>query len=204
MNKKNTVKEPNNVFLSLDMHLAKDDIPSILERLSPSADVPAEAVGSAQEHWKQRMQEVGTDLAGVRRLLEENYRRLSRQSLSRSERARRPDLDKQHDEIPIDYAMKLERRSRIAQEALNARAREFQRECDSAFQSAESCLEEAIQQTLDEQACLTARASTNRAVCDQEQRSPQAITLCTEIIKLLNEIERHRRLLCEETTTMLK
>ena len=196
---KNTEQEPNNVFLSLDIRLAKEAIPSILDQLSPSIDVSAEAAGSAQEHWKQTMRDVAARLVGVRRLLAKIYARLSEQSASRFERARKPDPDEQNAEILIDEALKLEERSRMAQKALQAWAKGIQRECDTAFQSAELRLEKAIQLTPDELVSPTARTSTEGAVCDQEQWSPEVITLLDEML-LLKEIERHRRLLCEKPT----
>jgi len=201
---KNTEQEPNNVFLSLDIRLAKEAIPSILDRLFPSTDVPAEAAGSAQEHWKQTMREVAARLADVRRLLAKIRDCLSSgQSVPRCELDGTLNRDEQCADDSIEAAQKFERRSRMAQEALKAWAKRIQRECDTAFQSAESRLEKAIQLTPDELVSPTARASTEGAVCDQEHWSPEVITLLDEMMMLLKEIERHRRLLCKESTTIL-
>ena len=58
--------------------------------------------------------------------------------------------------------------------------------------------------TLDELACPTARGSTEGAMFDQEQWPLERISFLAEISKLLMEIELHRRLLCEKSTTILE
>jgi len=201
MAKTKAEREHTAVFLSLEVIPA---IPSILDQLSPSTHALAETAISVQEHWNQRMRNVASRLAEVRLLLAEYRGWLSGQSVPGFERSSEPGPDGQLVPEPIEVAQKLERRSRMAQEALNVQAREFQRECDSAFESAKSRLEEAIRQTLDERACLTARASTEGAMCDQEQWPPEVITLLREITKLLVEIDLHRQLLRKKRTTILE
>jgi len=201
MEKKNNEREHTSVFLSLEVIPA---IPSILDQLSPSTDALAETAISVQEHWKQRVRNVASRLAEVRLLLVEYRGWLSGQSAPRFEHSSEPGPDGQLVPEPIEVAQKLERRSRMAEKALNVRAGKFQRECDSAFQSAKSRLEETIRQTLDERACLTARASTAAAACDQEQWPPEVITLLREITKLLVEIDLHRQLLRKKRTTILE
>lgn len=204
MARENTEREHNSVFLSLELHLAEEAIPSILDRLLPPTGALPEAAVSVQEHWNPRMHEVAALLAEVRRLLSENRLRLSGQSAPRFEHVSTLDPDEQYVPDSIEAAQELEMQSRMAQSALQAQAKEFQREYDTAFQVAKSRLKEAMQLTLDERACLTARASTVGAMCDQEQWPPEVFTLLREISKLLAEIELHRRLLCEESTAILK
>ena len=207
MQKKNNEWERDTTFKAMKSCLTR--IQSILGLLFLRADEPAEAVIAAQERRKSRMHEVTAFLSEERKTLGEfvqRYHRLSEQSTPRFERATSPDVYIPED---IEEAQEIERRARRAQEALRAAAKELprpERELDTAFKSVESLLYACIQLTSD-LLFPPADAPAEGMMAAQERRKSrgrEVIALLTEERRILTEIGRHRRLLCEESTAMLE
>jgi len=206
MDKKNTERERDTIFKAMKSCLKC--IWSILEPLFPPADTRVEVVMAAREWQESRMREVTALLCVERKTLGEfvqRYHRFSEQSTPRFERADTPDVW-----IPenIENAEAIERRARRAQKALTAAAKGLprpERELDTAFKPVESLLYACIQSTR-KLLFPPADASVEMITAAQELRKSrwrEVVALRTEELLTLNEIERHRHLLCKESTATL-
>ena len=204
MEKKSNEWKRDTTFQSLELCLAKF-IQSTLEWLFPPADAPAEVMIAAQEWRESRIPRVTALLTEGRQILKEigrRYRWLSGQSTAIFARAETPDVYIPED---IEEARELELRSRRAQSALQAQAKELphpERERDTAFQLLELRLAKFIQITL-ELLFPPADAPVEVMMAAQERREsmmPKVIALLTEERRILTEIGRHRRWLSGQST----
>jgi hypothetical protein len=207
MEKKNNERERDTIFKAMKSCLKC--IQSILEPLFPPADARVEVVMAAREWQESRMREVTALLCVERKTLREfvqRYHRLSEQSTPRIPRADVPEVYIPED---IEEAQEIERRARRAQKALIAAAKELlrpERELDTAFQSVESLLYACIQSTR-KLLFPPADASVEMITAAQELRKSrwrEVVALRTEELLTLNEIGRHRHLLCKESTATLE